>query len=84
MSVDYMNNSVFIDESGFNANLRTQGWAPKGEAVKVLTARANSISILGTISAKGLIKISLRKPHAFFKEKKASRWQKAANKGHGN
>jgi hypothetical protein len=59
MGVDCMNNRVFIDESGFNANLgRTQGWAPKEEAakVKVLTAKANSISILGAISAKGLIK----------------------------
>lgn len=65
MGVDYVTNSVFIDESGFNANLRrTQGWAPKGEAakVKVLTVRANSISILGVISARGLIKISMRKP----------------------
>ncbi|KAI9254709.1 hypothetical protein EDC94DRAFT_678790 [Helicostylum pulchrum] len=59
MGVDYMNNCVFIDEAGFNANLRrTQGRAPKGELaiVKVLTARANSISILGAIPSKGLIK----------------------------
>lgn len=65
MGVDYMNNCVFIDEAGFNANLRrTQGWAPKGELaiVKVLTARANSISILGVISSKGLIKVCLKKP----------------------
>lgn len=42
MSVDYMNNSVFIDESGLNANLRrTQGWAPKGKAAKVLTSQFN-------------------------------------------
>jgi hypothetical protein len=25
LGVDYMSNSVFIDESGFNTNLRTQG-----------------------------------------------------------
>ncbi|KAI9254711.1 hypothetical protein EDC94DRAFT_662224 [Helicostylum pulchrum] len=65
MGVDYMNNCVFIDEAGFNANLRrTQGRAPKGELaiVKVLTARANSISILGAIPSKGLIKVCLRKP----------------------
>jgi hypothetical protein len=65
LGVNYMSNTVFIDESGFNANLsRTQGWAPKGETTKakVLTARANSISILGAISAKGLVKFSLRKP----------------------
>lgn len=58
LGVDYMSNCVFINESGFNANLRrTQGWASKGEAVKVkvLTARANSISTLAATSAKGLI-----------------------------
>ncbi|KAG2190495.1 hypothetical protein INT47_004875 [Mucor saturninus] len=73
IGVDYMNNSVFIDESGFNANLRrTQGWTPKGEAdkVKVFTTRANSISILGAISAKGLIKISLRKPMSSSRKRK--------------
>ncbi|KAG1135061.1 hypothetical protein G6F37_007927 [Rhizopus arrhizus] len=73
MDVDYMNNCVFIDESGFNANLRrTQGWAPKEETakVKVLTAKANSISILDAISAKYLIKISLRKPMHSSKKRK--------------
>ncbi|KAI8875291.1 hypothetical protein K501DRAFT_202916 [Backusella circina FSU 941] len=36
LRVDYMINCVFIDESGFNANLRrTRGWAPKGETAKV-------------------------------------------------
>jgi transposase len=60
-----MTNCIFIDEAGFNANLRrTQGWAPIGETprVKVLAARANSISILGATSPKGLIKVCLRKP----------------------
>ncbi|KAG1344247.1 hypothetical protein G6F62_004549 [Rhizopus arrhizus] len=53
--VDYMRNCVFIDEAGFNANLRrSQGWSPKGQPaiVKVLTVRASSISILGATSAK--------------------------------
>lgn len=65
MGVDYMANCVFIDEAGFNANLRrAQGWAPIGETpiVKVKTARANSISILGAIYPKDLIKVCLRKP----------------------
>ncbi|CEP10864.1 hypothetical protein, partial, partial [Parasitella parasitica] len=76
LGVDYMSNSVFIDKSGFNANLRrTQGWAPKGEAakVKVLTARANSISILGATSVKGRPhQDQLEKAHTIFKDKKAS------------
>ena len=84
MDVDYMNNSVFIDESGFNANLRrTQGWTPKEEAakVKVLTAKANSISILNAISAKDLIKISLRKPMYSSKKRKLAGGRKLQTKG---
>lgn len=68
-----MKNCIFIDEAGFYANLRRiQGWAPKGEKakVKVLTARANTISILGVVSAFGLIKVSLRKPIPPSKKKK--------------
>lgn len=60
--VDYMSNCVFIDEAGFNADLRrSQGWSPKGQPaiVKVLTARA-----------KGLIKVCLRKPAATSKKRK--------------
>ncbi|CEP15814.1 hypothetical protein [Parasitella parasitica] len=79
-----MSNSVFIDESGFNANLRrAQGWAPKGEAakVKVITARANSISILGAISAKVLIKISLKKPMSPSKKRKLAGGRKQQTKG---
>jgi len=60
--VDYMIKCVFIDEAGFNANLRrSQGWSPKGQPaiVKVLTARASSISSLDATSAKGLIKVCL-------------------------
>lgn len=84
MGVDYMNNCVFIDEAGFNANLRrTQGWAPKGEPaiVKVLTARANSISILGAISSKGLIKVCLRKPIPPSKKRKLAGGAKVQTKG---
>jgi hypothetical protein len=65
LGIGYMNNCVFIDESGFHANLnRIQGWSPKGNRanVKVLTAKANTISILGAVSAKGVIKVYLRKP----------------------
>ncbi|KAI7901124.1 uncharacterized protein BX663DRAFT_562465 [Cokeromyces recurvatus] len=46
--VDYMRNCVFIDEAGFNANLRrSQGWSSKGKpaTVKALTVRANSVSL---------------------------------------
>ncbi|KAG2195416.1 hypothetical protein INT47_002855 [Mucor saturninus] len=60
-----MANCVFINEAGFNANLRrTQGWAPIEETpiVKVNTPRASSISILGATYPKVLLKVCLRKP----------------------
>ncbi|KAI7854230.1 hypothetical protein BDC45DRAFT_463471, partial [Circinella umbellata] len=49
-----------------------QGPVPKGGGcqVKILTARANSISILGAASTEGLIKISSRKPIPFSKKRK--------------
>ncbi|KAG0182695.1 hypothetical protein DFQ29_002825 [Apophysomyces sp. BC1021] len=84
LDIDYMHNSIAIDESGFNANLRrSQGWVPKGEAAKanVPTARANSISILGATSAKGLIKISLRKLIPPSKKRKLAGDKKQQTKG---
>ena len=78
-----MSNWVFIHEAGFNTNLRrTQRWAPKGQTpiVKMLTARSNSISILGATSAKDVIKVCLESQFRPRKKKKASRRCKAANK----
>lgn len=76
--VDYMKSCIFIDEAGFHANLRRpQGWALKGEKakVKVLVARANTISILGAVLAFGLIKVSLRKPILPSKKRKLNKVQ---------
>lgn len=86
MGVDYMNNCVFIDETGFNANLRrTQGWAPVGETpkVKVLMARDNSISMLGATYPKGLYQNLPEKANTTrkFQEKKANGRCEKANKG---
>lgn len=75
--MDYMTNCVFIDEAAFHVNLRrTQAWSSIGSNanVKVLTARANTLTILGAISTRGVIKISLRKPIPPSKKKKACRW----------
>ncbi|KAI7903104.1 uncharacterized protein BX663DRAFT_415746, partial [Cokeromyces recurvatus] len=62
---------------------RTQGWAPVGETptVKVFTARANLLSTLGAISAKGLIKVCLRKPIPLTKKRKLTKQGKVAPKG---
>jgi hypothetical protein len=75
LKADFMSNSVFIDESELKEILRRiQGWAPKGKAakVKVLSTKVSSISILGAISVKNLIKINLRKPISFPKKRLAS------------
>ncbi|ORZ05227.1 hypothetical protein BCR42DRAFT_338151, partial [Absidia repens] len=54
--VRYMQNCVFIDESGFHIKLRwSMGWSDKGftPIVKVATTRAISHMILGAICAAG-------------------------------
>lgn len=79
-----MSNCIFIDEDGFNANLRrSQGWASKGQTpiVKVLTARANSIPILGATSAKGVIKVCLESQFRPRKKRKLTGGAKQQTKG---
>ncbi|CEG67929.1 hypothetical protein RMATCC62417_04276 [Rhizopus microsporus] len=63
--MDFEKNCVFLDEAGFNLNTtRNRGWSKKDKPAKtiVLSARGISITILGAISADGVIDISLRKP----------------------
>ncbi|SAM04526.1 hypothetical protein [Absidia glauca] len=64
--MDYTRNCVFIDEAGFNINLRrSMGWSAKGTTpiVKVATTRAISHTILGAISTAGVINVSIRTPN---------------------
>jgi hypothetical protein len=73
LGVDCMSRSAFIDASELKETLRRiQDWAPKGEAAKfkVLSTRVDSISILGAISVKNLIKINLKKPISFPKKRR--------------
>ena len=63
--IDFEKNCVFLDEAGFNLHIsRSRGWSKKGKPAKsiVPTSRGTSITILGAISAQGVIGISLRKP----------------------
>ncbi len=63
--MDFESNCVFLDEAGFNLHItRNRGWSKKGTPAKieVPTSRGTSITILGAISAAGVIDISLRKP----------------------
>lgn len=62
---DFEKNCIFLDEAGFNLHMtRTRGWSKKGKPAKsvVPANRGTSITILGAISAQGVIDISLRKP----------------------
>lgn len=64
---DFSKNCVFVDESGFNINLKSsRAWAPKGKKAVVATpvTKAPSHSIIGAISAIGVVNISMRVPKA--------------------
>jgi hypothetical protein len=61
--IDYLGNCIFVDESGFDINMRrSHGWSPRGEDAVVTTppVKATSHSVLGAISAVGVVNISLK------------------------
>ncbi|KAG1141032.1 hypothetical protein G6F37_008599 [Rhizopus arrhizus] len=61
----FTTNCVFLDESVFHVNLKcSMAWSKKGSpaVVIVLKTGAKTTTILGAISAQGLIKCSLRLP----------------------
>ncbi|KAG1001503.1 hypothetical protein G6F57_014867 [Rhizopus arrhizus] len=63
--MDFTTNCVFLDESAFHINLkRSIAWSKKVSpaVVTVPKTRAKTTTILGAISAQGLIKCSLRLP----------------------
>lgn len=63
--MDFLSNCVFLDESGFHINMRrSMGWSKKGENAIVVTptTRAKTTTILGAISAAGIIRVCLRTP----------------------
>ncbi|KAG1314898.1 hypothetical protein G6F64_001108 [Rhizopus arrhizus] len=63
---DFTRNYVFLDESAFHINLkRSMAWSKKGTPAVVTvpkTRATTTTTILGAISAEGLIKCSLRLP----------------------
>ncbi|GAB5590838.1 hypothetical protein Unana1_05738 [Umbelopsis nana] len=61
----FTRNCVFLDESAYHINMkRSMAWSKKGlpTVVTVPKTRAQTTTILGAISASGLIKCSLRLP----------------------
>ncbi|KAG1032410.1 hypothetical protein G6F43_013778 [Rhizopus delemar] len=62
--MNFLTNCVFLDESAFDMNMkRSRAWARKGSRAIVTrpTTRANTTSILGAISAAGLITVGVKK-----------------------
>lgn len=71
--IEYLSNCVFIDEAGFNINMKRSGaWAPRGNTpvVKTPSTRAENLTILGAICTHGIVQLSLRKPRAPLTSKK--------------
>ena len=68
--MNFLTNCVFLDESAFDINMkRSRAWPRTRAIVNRPTMRANTTSILGAISAAGLIAIGVKKPRPTKKEK---------------
>ncbi|KAG1509243.1 hypothetical protein G6F47_001604 [Rhizopus delemar] len=61
----FMKNCVFLDEAGFDVNMRrSRGWAQRGKPAieETTSARGVSHTVIGAISAYGIVNVSLREP----------------------
>ncbi|KAI9265456.1 hypothetical protein EDC94DRAFT_604924 [Helicostylum pulchrum] len=61
--MDYLKNYVFVDESGFDINIRrSRGWSPRGSKTITETpsTKATSHSVFGAISTVGVVNMKLR------------------------
>ncbi|GAA5813077.1 hypothetical protein MFLAVUS_006544 [Mucor flavus] len=61
--MDYLNNCIFVDESGFDINMRrSRRWYKRGtEAViTTLSSRGVSHTVIGAILAIGVVNLSMR------------------------
>ena len=70
--MNFLTTCVFLDESAFDINMkRSRAWSKKGMRAIVTrpTTRANTTSILGAISAAGLVTVSVKNPDLLRSEK---------------
>ncbi|CEJ05592.1 hypothetical protein RMCBS344292_19530 [Rhizopus microsporus] len=70
--MNFLANCVFLDESAFDIKMKqSRAWPTKGTRAIVTrsTTRANTTSILGAISAAGLITVGVKKPRPTKKKK---------------
>jgi hypothetical protein len=61
--MNYLKNCIFVGESGFDINMRrSRGWSPWGSKTIIETpsTKATSHSVLGAISADGVVNLKLR------------------------
>jgi hypothetical protein len=82
--MDFRKNCVFLDESAFHINMkRTMAWSKKGSAavVTVPKTRAKTTTILGAISASGLIQCNLRLPQAPIRKRKRTNTSEVISRG---
>lgn len=63
--MNYLENCVFVDEPGFDNNMRPPGgWSAKGTPAVTTTHSTRAVShiVLGAISAKFVVSMELRNP----------------------
>ncbi|KAG1145525.1 hypothetical protein G6F37_003396 [Rhizopus arrhizus] len=61
--INFLNSCVFVDESGFNINMRrNRGWPAKGSTaiVEAPSTKSNSQTVIGAISAFGVVNLTMR------------------------
>jgi hypothetical protein len=75
----FLENSVLLDKSGFDINMhRSRGQSSRGKPAINQTAsiRANLQTVVGIISASGVVHISMREPRKAQKEKSCRSYKK--------
>jgi hypothetical protein len=80
--MDFSRNCIFIDEAGFDINMRaSRAWAPRGQMAMATspTTKAPSHTILGDISSVEVINLSIRVPKELPKVRKIQGGKKRKN-----
>ncbi|KAG0754563.1 hypothetical protein G6F57_006105 [Rhizopus arrhizus] len=80
--MDFSRNCIFIDEAGFDINMRaSRAWAPRGQMAVTITptTKAPSHTILGAISYVGVVNLSIRVPKQPPKVRKVQGGRKRKN-----
>ena len=75
-NMNYLKNCIFVDESGFDINMRrSRGWSKRGTQAVVTTPSARGVShtVIGAISAIGVVNLSMRESGNAKRKKVVSR-----------